>query len=402
MRKARLWGLVATVLGLSLWGATPLFAQPVLVDDDKVDCPTAKFTTIQAAVDAASPGTTIKVCPGTYNEQVLIPKRLRIKGDNGAVVMPSAMKENTTNLFNNSPIAAAIVVTAPSGNVTISSLAVDGAANGIVGCSPVLVGIFYRNASGTVQDAAVRNMQVKEPACSSGIGILVQSGEKGSSRVTVRENSIHDFQKSGIVGNELGTVLTATRNVVTGSGPSKGAVQNGIQVGFGASGQVIGNTSLNHVSAACIDVLCETAATGLLILEAGGVQADFNAVGSSQVGIYVREGTANQTNNNNIFGADTFDGIIIVGDDNDALSNSITGSDRSGILVSGNKNKIRVNHINEAAIGVWDLDGKGNDIANNVIVNTLIPLASGNPSAPLATALSAASPLEIRNVEAFR
>jgi putative cell wall-binding protein len=41
-------------------------ADPViLVDDDKVQCPTAAFTTIQSAVNAASPGDTIRVCAGT-------------------------------------------------------------------------------------------------------------------------------------------------------------------------------------------------------------------------------------------------------------------------------------------------------------------------------------------------
>ena len=36
------------------------------------DCPQATFTTIQAAVNASGPNDTIKVCPGTYTEQVQI------------------------------------------------------------------------------------------------------------------------------------------------------------------------------------------------------------------------------------------------------------------------------------------------------------------------------------------
>ena len=52
----------------------------ILVDDDKVECPTPKFTTIQSAVDAAKPGDTIRVCAGTYVEQVSISKSLTIRG----------------------------------------------------------------------------------------------------------------------------------------------------------------------------------------------------------------------------------------------------------------------------------------------------------------------------------
>lgn len=47
-------------------------AATLLVDDDAADCPTAGYSTIQAAVDAADPNTTILVCAGTYNERVVI------------------------------------------------------------------------------------------------------------------------------------------------------------------------------------------------------------------------------------------------------------------------------------------------------------------------------------------
>ena len=60
------------------------------VDDDGAECRHADFTTIQAAVDAASSGMTILVCPGTYHESVTIAKsdlRIRAKGPRRAVVL---------------------------------------------------------------------------------------------------------------------------------------------------------------------------------------------------------------------------------------------------------------------------------------------------------------------------
>src|SRR2546430_50222 len=62
----------------------------LLVDDDKAQCKKADFTTIQAAVDAASPGARIFVCAGTYRESVTITKndlRIRAKGVPGTVVL---------------------------------------------------------------------------------------------------------------------------------------------------------------------------------------------------------------------------------------------------------------------------------------------------------------------------
>jgi parallel beta-helix repeat protein len=62
----------------------------LVVDNDKAQCKKADFTTIQAAVTAASAGMTILVCPGTYQESVTIATsdlRIRAKGKPGAVVL---------------------------------------------------------------------------------------------------------------------------------------------------------------------------------------------------------------------------------------------------------------------------------------------------------------------------
>jgi parallel beta-helix repeat protein len=62
----------------------------LVVDNDKAQCKKADFTTIQAAVNAASPGATILVCAGTYQESVTITKndlRIRAKGAPGSVVL---------------------------------------------------------------------------------------------------------------------------------------------------------------------------------------------------------------------------------------------------------------------------------------------------------------------------
>src|SRR5262249_3196824 len=110
-------------------------ATQLVVDDDKVECPHAGFTHVQDAINAAAAGDRIRICKGSYVEQLTIQKSLTLDADNGATLMPSAMHQNTVSLFSSEPIAAAILVQNAS-DVTIRGLIVDGANNGITGCAP--------------------------------------------------------------------------------------------------------------------------------------------------------------------------------------------------------------------------------------------------------------------------
>jgi hypothetical protein len=57
----------------------------LVVDRDGVECASADFTSIQAAVDTAQPGDLIRVCPDLYTESVTIDKSLTLKADPDAV-----------------------------------------------------------------------------------------------------------------------------------------------------------------------------------------------------------------------------------------------------------------------------------------------------------------------------
>src|SRR5919106_6566199 len=79
------FGFSGLALVLVLANSGLALAAELFVDDDGVDCPDADFTTIQAAVDAADPRDTIRICTGIYDEQINISKPLVIIGSNGAI-----------------------------------------------------------------------------------------------------------------------------------------------------------------------------------------------------------------------------------------------------------------------------------------------------------------------------
>ena len=353
----------------------------LIVDDDKVQCPTATFTSIQEAIKAASPGSLIRVCPGTYLEQLSIDKSLNIEGDNGAVVLPNKMVVNTTG-SSGTPIAAAIFVK-EAADVEIEGLIVDTANSGITECTPNLIGILYQNSSGSIKHNAVRNtkLAVSLNGCQSGDAIVVQSLGGETSKVSVDDNSVHDYQKNGITGNELGTEVTISNNVVTGLGPTTGAAQNGIQIGFGAKGGVMRNTVTDNVWSPCVSLEnCSFNATGILIFQSNDVHVEHNSVATNQLGIYAG-GQHDEIEFNSISNSLVLVGIDLASDNNLVSRNDVTNSGQAGILIEGNNNKVQGNDITEAPIGVLKLSGTvGNTQSGNSFFETLIPAQDPVPA----------------------
>lgn len=376
----------------------------IVVDDDR-RCPGTRFTSIQAAVDASSAGSVIQVCPGIYNEQVRINKRLTIVGveyqnENQAVVKPNPATANTTSLLPSHTAIAAIILVENGARVNLENLVVDGATNRLSSCTPNLVGIFYRNSSGTVDSVAVRNIKSTTNSCENSTGIFAQSGNGGHSEVSVVNSSVHDYEKTGIMGNEPGTVMTIAGNAVTGLGSTASIVQNGIQIGYGARGQVFENSVINHIYSPCTTRENCIAATNILVVDANHAQILRNNTGKGNVNIYV-QGDGADVALNTVFDADIGDGIALVGDNNDARFNRIFNSDSAGIFIQGSQNQVQNNFINEAQFGLLRSGtGTGNDLRNNRFFNTVFNVASEDSpdSSERAQAISVSPTVRITGV----
>lgn len=339
------------------------------------------YTTIGAALLHTSVGGIVDVCPGTYPEQVVITQAVKLRGvvvsgtDAAVIVPPSGgLVANTTDVDSGNPIAAQVLVQNAS-SVSIANLTVDGTGNGIAACSPDLQGILFQNASGTIDHVAVRN-QTPAPAdggCQIGEGIYVQTAAGFSSALTVENSSVHNYNKNGITGNDPNTTLIATGNYVQGAGvvPVGGAAQNGIQLGFGATGRINGNTVIDNIYgdptiAASADILLYDTA------ENTGITVDSNTVGNSQLAIALYTDFAYGSGNseygdgvyvigNRILGTSVYDAIDLCTNGNIVTGNTIFNSAESGIHLdascgtyyngpaTGNNNTVTGNMITESA-----------------------------------------------------
>ena len=308
---------------------------------------------------------------------------------------------NTVSLATAYPIAAQIYVHDTARAVTISNLTVDGSGNnGFTACgAPNLVGIYYQDATGTIQNVVTRNQTSVPPngcAQGTGMGIFVQSGISlvtggaGTSTVTVQNSSVHDFQKNGITGNEVGTKLTVSSNEVRGQGPTNGASENGIQLGFGATGKVGGNTVIDEIWAPDTSSDSGDAAVGILIFDVADASVANNHVGNAQFGIAVSGDTTGEADDatitgNTLDGTLIFDGIDVCGSSGGTITgNVISGSTQSGIHLDGTctgvtsgGTTVTGNTINEACAGI--LDGTtGNTTSPNTFFNTTNTVLDGD------------------------
>jgi parallel beta-helix repeat protein len=383
----------------------------------------AFYSSIQLAINSVPAGSTIKVCPGTYQDQILITKSLTLVGESGngnsgataagtnnPVIEPpaSGLATNASDLFDGSGIAAQTAIVTPSGAahpivVNISNLTVDGSNNLVSGCGPDLVGIYYQNASGTVNHVVARNTELGSGlgGCQSGLAIYAESGygSGGTSAITIENSSVHNFQKNGITVDGSGTVATVLGNYVVGQGATPVIAQNGIQVSDGANGKVTNNTVTDDVYVNPSDCSTTTppsccSASGILLYDSGGSMASGltisgNVVSNTQGGIVLvadSSGTAdyNTLTSNKVTttlaaGPYLLDGIDLCGSHNTANMNNVFNSSGSGIHIdssctesdgqSGNDTTLTTNTINEACAGVLTGNGTGNSVSGTLTFN---------------------------------
>lgn len=355
------------------------------------------FAMIQVAVNGVPAGSTIQVCPGNYPEQVVINKNLTLTGvrsgtaENPVLVIPSGgFVANATSPTSGAPLAAQILVESPATNVTIRYLAVDGTGNNLnSGCSDArLIGIYYQNASGRLNYVVARN-QAQDTAnfgCagSAGLGIFVQSaGTSTPATVTIENSTVYGYQKSGIIANETGTTVTINGNSVVGAGPI-GIGQNGIQIGYGATGRVENNTVADDIYNAYVENPRGGTASGILIYDSGGMTITGNSVTYTQNGIPIQTDGSQPDNdniisNNLVTNTQLGDGIDVCSNGNTITSNTVFTSGQSGIHLdsscgsTGNNNVVSRNIVNDACAGILLGSGMGNTVSTT---NTLANVAN--------------------------
>ena len=316
---------------------------------------------IQNAINAANPGDTIIVHEGTYAEQIIIDKELTIEGQGDTtIIKPSAADSFTlfSRKAGGSDNTAAIVVV--NANATIKNLKIDGSEIGSVPSGATMfVGILYRGVNGTIDSVTIDGINITN-------GNAIYLSSMGNNvNVEVKGCTILNFYKNGITANYEGLTVNIHDNNIIGSGPRADVAQNGIQIGFGATGSVMKNT-VSNIAYTGEDY----EAVGILFVDSNGTAID-NTVTNCQAGIVAQAGwyppvTCNVIIENNTIDATDLTGLsYIVGtgavtwDDDAAINVTIKNNDLTG---AGYGEGVSIG--SEWATGTVNAIIKGNDISN--------------------------------------
>jgi parallel beta-helix repeat protein len=313
------------------------------------------------------------------------------------------------------PVAGLIVppgggtVTAPqvfvhnTSGVTISNLTVDGSNNQVTSCvsPPDVEGVYFRNASGTIENVVARNQTVSVAGtdCGDGIGLRV-SGDLSPAIVTIENNTVSTYDFTAIFVSFPLANVTIRNNSVVGQPGTIGIVLYLDAVGRVYDNSVVGNTNAAFGGA------------GILVQGVHDAVISGNHFGNNGYGIAFNsfQGAPNSDNgtimDNDVFGSDG-DGIAICGDNNLVQRNTIAGSIKSGVnlvtsatfgggtLCTANNNTVTGNTLNGACAGILvDPAATGNTVSSDNRFFNTINLQLTGISCPLPPAAGAVNAMQ--------
>ncbi|MCP4550244.1 MAG: hypothetical protein GY835_27600 [bacterium] len=278
-----------TLVGGSTYHVTMTPADPdeVWVDDDYTSATpgwnATHFAVIQDAVDGVISGGTVNVAAGTYREQLTIARNLTLTGagmdqtyieavDSGSAV-PTTVTSWESSVVDINPCILAIGVS----SIDIGELTVDGRQVG----GERFYGIYLQNSSGSVHHCRITDILDAASPGAQRVASLVAGHDDlgGSYSVEFSDNTIPEFQKGGILIMGPGLDCLINDNSVVNA-PSEFNAGNGIQVSYGATGELNGNTvqGIGYTGE-------DWSATGILLFEAGSVAINGGEVFNCQTGI---------------------------------------------------------------------------------------------------------------------
>lgn len=263
-------------------------------------CASPGFNTISAALANAPAGARVKVCKGTYTEQLAITKSVTLRSVGAVtIVLPASPADNLTacDADGGAQPNQDIVDICGAIRVSMSGFKIKGNWPSNV-CNDSLYGVaVLGGANLTLTRSTVTRVggNPRSDGCQGGVGIEVGLATSGTTadpgRATLRRVIVRAYQKNGITVDGRGSSARMAGVKVIGAGATQAIAQNGIQVSDGASAAITGSTvagdECSDTAADCgPNGFTQTQSCGILLFDAGAVRVSRSKVTASDIGVY--------------------------------------------------------------------------------------------------------------------
>ncbi len=299
------------------------------------------FSTIQAGIDAVADDGTVIVNAGTYVESIhIVGKDITVQGQSGAVIQsPATIPAEST--FTTSAVNKSVVYLNNTDS-TIDGFVIDGNNQGNTNYR--FIGVTFYNASGTLKNSVVKNVQ-ENPFNGNqhGNAVYAYNTDGVDREVSVLNNQVYDFQKNGITMNGAKLTAHVNQNTVTCKGTTSVTAENGIQIGYGATATLQGNT-VSGCSYHSAGSTWDWGAAGILLYQSGAVTFQGgNNIFNNDTNVY------NYSDNPVIFGAELIGPSAAPVDTGyDIVNYSDKDIDVSDVTFTGTSNDFEIARL------IWD------------------------------------------------
>jgi len=281
----------------------------------------AYFTSLSSAISSANPGDIIRVCPGTYRDNVRVTKSLLISGvgDPSSVIVEA---HNTTKH---------VIEVSNTRNVTISNLTVRGA----IGSQQSGIYVYYTSESSLENIIATESYFGINIVSSSSINVSdVVSENNTNAGVNVESSVACSFSNLRLRGNRIGFLSLLS---------SDSRVMNAEIEGNSEGGLLLKYSNNNNLT---------------------GIEAEKNG----WYGIYLQKSSGNvisdsRADNNTALGVDGYGFYIYQGSDDNKLEDVSAKDNIYGVaIIYSSNNFVRASLVNNTFSGVYIYHGRGNSI----------------------------------------
>ena len=317
MRHRLFLAALISVLATGVLAAVPAAAADAIwVNDDGTadpagpgGCDQPHFNTIQEGVDAAPEGGQVRVCQGTYREEVDIDKDLTLWGVGYPQIAPPAIADRQN------PDGISLVEISDAATATVVHFIIGGPAE-VDSCGTYYDGVLiHEDATGVIEHNRIIDIAAEDQegfgGCQFGTAIqvgLYNDGEPTPGHLFGAYNKITGYQKNGVVIQEEGSTGEVAHNFVDGGGENEVIARNGISFAYLATGVA----EYNRVEDNDYVADPSTASTGISIFDnPNPVTIRHNILTNNDLGIDLEASEGESVVEHNVVRTSDVDGIAL-------------------------------------------------------------------------------------------